>query len=498
MSAHASIPIDKVMRSKLLLGNYFSGPSWDRWEACLKAAHGIKLNATELAAFTEVAGRAPPTKPVREFIAAAGRGAGKDAIISLDATHAAISFDPRGKVRPGEKVFIECIAVDRSQASVLFGYIRGYFSEIPTLKKMVVAVNADSIELSNKVVIEVRTNSYRAVRGRSILRAVLDEVAHFRSENSSNPDFELHAALTPGLARVKNSMLVLISSTHKRTGLLFERYKTFYGKDDPDVLVVCGGTMQFNPTFDQREIDRALASDPQLYGSEYLSSWRTDLSSFIDRELVEQAIDTGVRVRPPQPNTRYVSFCDASGGRGNSFTCGIAHAEGQTAVLDSLVEFRSPFDPDSVTRDVCTVLRSYHISRTVADSYAANWIVGAFGRNGIRLEHSERNRSEIYLDALPLFTSGRVKLIDNQRLAAQFYGLERRTFPSGQDKVNHPPGAHDDCCNSAAGALVAAMGRRSVVISKEVLAAARLPTAYTRAHAGMHRSARVQRTRLFP
>jgi hypothetical protein len=99
---------------------------------------------------------------------------------------------------------------------------------------------------------------------------------------------------------------------------------------------------------------------------------------------------------------------------------------------------------------------------------------------------------------LPLIHRWRVKLIDNQRLAARFYSLERRTFPSGQDKVNHPPGAHDDCCNSAAGALVAAMGRRSIVISKEVLAAATLPTAYSRAHAGTHRSARVQRTRLSP
>ena len=167
-------------------------------------------------------------------------------------------------------------------------------------------------------------------------------------------------------------------------------------------------------------------------------------------------------------------------------------------MLDCLIEIRSPFDPDIATRDITIVLKSYGLNKTTADHYAAGWTVSAFARNGVKLDHSERNRSEIYLDALPLFTSGRVKLIDNQRLAAQFYGLERRTFPSGQDKVNHPPGGHDDCCNSAAGALVAAMGRRSIVISKEVLAAAALPTAYSRAHAGTHRSARVQRTRLSP
>lgn len=495
MTAHP-ISIDKVMRSKLLLGNYFSGPSWDRWESCLKAAHGIKLTETELAMFTEVAGRSPPTKPVREFVAAAGRGAGKDSVISLDATHAAISFDPKGKLRPGEYAYVMCIACDRDQAGILFNFIRGYFDEVPALKKMVRDVSGDTITLSNKVIIEVRTNSYRGVRGRSVLRAILDEVAHFRSDNSANPDFELHGALTPGLARVPGSMMVLISSAHKRSGLLYERYKSYFGKDDDDVLVVRGGTRQFNPTFDQREIDKALASDPQLYAAEYLSEWRDDLSAFISRELVEAAIDRGIAVRPPQPNLHYTSFCDPSGGSNDSFTCSIAHNDKGTAVLDALVEIKAPFNPETATRDIAIVLKSYNIRKTTADRYAAQWVVSAFARSGITLSHSERDRSAIYMDVLPLFTAGKAQLIDNPRLAQQFYSLERRTFPTGKDRVDHGPGAHDDCCNSAAGALVAAMERKSIVISKGVLAAAALPTAYTRAHAAMHRSARVQRTRL--
>jgi hypothetical protein len=35
----------------------------------------------------------------------------------------------------------------------------------------------------------------------------------------------------------------------------------------------------------------------------------------------------------------------------------------------------------------------------------------------------------------------------------QFAGLERRTFPTGKDRVNHCPAGHDDLCNAAAGAL---------------------------------------------
>jgi hypothetical protein len=60
------------------------------------------------------------------------------------------------------------------------------------------------------------------------------------------------------------------------------------------------------------------------------------------------------------------------------------------------------------------------------------------------------------LDALPLFTSGRVRLLDSKRLVSQFAALERRTSSIGKDRVDHGPGGKDDLCNAAAGALVLA------------------------------------------
>jgi hypothetical protein len=65
------------------------------------------------------------------------------------------------------------------------------------------------------------------------------------------------------------------------------------------------------------------------------------------------------------------------------------------------------------------------------------------------------------LDCLPLFTSGRVRLIDNARLVAQFAGLERRTFPTGKDRIDHGRAGRDDLCNACAGALTLA-ARRAV------------------------------------
>jgi hypothetical protein len=78
-------------------------------------------------------------------------------------------------------------------------------------------------------------------------------------------------------ARVPGSMKILISNVHKRSGLLSQRYREFYGKDNDDILVVYGTTLQFNPSFDKDIIERALAEDPERYGAEYLSKWRDDL-----------------------------------------------------------------------------------------------------------------------------------------------------------------------------------------------------------------------------
>ncbi|MGB3746000.1 MAG: hypothetical protein WBD11_15975 [Xanthobacteraceae bacterium] len=80
-------------------------------------------------------------------------------------------------------------------------------------------IGDDSIELRNRVVIEVHTNSYRTVRGRSLLCVICDEVAFWRSEDSASPDVETAGAVQPGLGRIRGSMLILISTAHKRSRL---------------------------------------------------------------------------------------------------------------------------------------------------------------------------------------------------------------------------------------------------------------------------------------
>jgi hypothetical protein len=147
----------------------------------------------------------------------------------------------------------------------------------------------------------------------------------------------------------------------------------------------------------------------------------------------------------------------------------IAHDEGNIAVLDCLVEIKAPFNPTSATQQIAETLKSYGLTSTTGDKYAAQWVVDAFAKNGVLYRHSERDRSAIYLDILPLFTSGRVRLIDNKRLVSQFASLERRTSAAGRDRVDHGPGGNDDVCNSAAGALIDLDRRPPLVQQRDLL-----------------------------
>ncbi len=69
---------------------------------------------------------------------------------------------------------------------------------------------------------------------------------------------------------------------------------------------------------------------------------------------------------------------------------------------------------------------------------------------------ADKTKSEFYGELLPLLNSGRVALLDNQRLVAQLCSLERRTTRVGRDSIDHPQGGHDDLINAGAGAMVLA------------------------------------------
>jgi hypothetical protein len=454
----------EAMGDPNLFGPWFEGESWGGWECVLRAAYALPMTDGQKAFFRTIAGeRKPPARRVKELWIVAGRRAGKDSVASLIGAFTAALFDEMHRLRPGERPLVACYAVDREQAAIVLGYMRAMFADIPLLRALVARETQDGFALTNGVDLVVSTNSYRAARGRPVLVAIFDEVAYWRSELTSTPDLETYRAVKPGMATLSSTaMLVGISSPYRKSGLLYEKFKKHFGRDDDNVLVIKAPTAALNPSLDESVIAEALEDDPVAARADWLGEFRDDISGYADTALIEAAVDPGVALRPPRQEVAYTSFCDPSGGARDSFTCAVAHVEGDVAVLDNLVEVRAPFNPTLATQQVCGTLKAYRLHKTTGDKYAAEWVVDAFAKHGIVYEHSERDRSALYLDCLPLFTSGRARLLDNKRLVAQFGALERRTSPVGKDRIDHGPGGHDDLANSVAGALVQAVSNPGI------------------------------------
>jgi hypothetical protein len=106
--------------------------------------------------------------------------------------------------------------------------------------------------------------------------------------------------------------------------------------------------------------------------------------------------------------------------------------------------------------DFCQTLTSYGIGTVSGDRYAGEWPREQFSKRNITYRPSERVKSDIYRDMLPILNSRKCQLLDIPRLISQFHGLERRTARGGKDSIDHGPGQHDDVANAVAGALVLA------------------------------------------
>jgi hypothetical protein len=285
----------------------------------------------------------------------------------------------------------------------------------------------------------------------------LDEVAvWWNSELAANPDTEILRALKPAMITQPDSLLIGLSSPYAKRGLLYEKHRDHFGRDNSNVLVWQADTATMNPQVDKQEIAQAYRDDPLSASAEFGAQFRSDLEAFVSADVVRACVDDGVFERPPEDRVRYFGFCDPSGGSGaDSMTLAVAHRQKDNViVLDALREVRPPFVPTTIVAEFVEVCRSYRVGKISGDRYASEWCQLPFREAGVGYQVCERSKSDLYVAALPLLNSGRVRLLDNRKLIGQLISLERSTARgSGKDTVDHPKGQHDDVCNSACGVI---------------------------------------------
>ena len=129
----------------------------------------------------------------------------------------------------------------------------------------------------------------------------------------------------------------------------------------------------------------------------------------------------------------------------------IGHRVGDKAVIDATREMRPPFSPEAVIDEFAALLKAYRITKVHGDRYAGEFPRELFRKRGVSYVCSQKAKSDLFRDLLPLLNSGRIVLPKIERLTNQLCGLERRVSRSGKDSIDHGPGQHDDLANAVAG-----------------------------------------------
>ena len=352
------------------------------------------------------------------------------------------------------------LATDRSQCKTIFRYALALLKQVPALAPLVAKETEETIILKNNVTIEIATASYRGVRGRTVICAILDECSFFRSDESANPDREVLDAILPAMATIPNAMLLCVSSLYAKKGIMWESFKENYANDTSSALFWRAPTRTMNPLVPQSVIDAAMRRDEAVARSEYLSEFRQDLSPYVSPEAVAATVVPG-RLELPPAGHNYVAFCDPAGGGGggDAMTIAVAHLEEDIAVLDAVRFVSPPFSPEDVVAEFSALLgpASYGITRLVGDRFAGGWVKEAFAKHNLVYELSAKSKGQIYIDFLPMINSRRVSLLDIPRISTEILSLERRAARGGKDIVDHSRNCHDDVANSCAGALLLAI-----------------------------------------
>jgi hypothetical protein len=341
------------------------------------------------------------------------------------------------------------------QARAVFGYVRGLLEATPVLWAEVAAIKRFEIELKNGIVIAVHSNSFRTVRGRSLVGCVFDEVAFWRDETSAQPDIETYRAVLPSLATT-DGLLIGISTPYRKLGLLHQKHRDHFAQNDNDILVVQGSSKIFNATLSDAAIAAQREADPTGAVAEWDALFRSDIAAFLDDASIDAAVDHGRPAElPPRASVVYHSFTDMSGGGADASTLCIGHFVAERFVVD-VVRGRHG-DPHAAALEFSQLAKQYHCRTIWGDAYSKEWCAGLYRTaGGLEYRQSPLPRSELYLEGQVHFTRGLVSIPPHATLLRELRLLERRVARSGKDSVNHGVGGHDDHANSLFGCLYVA------------------------------------------
>jgi hypothetical protein len=275
----------------------------------------IQLDASDRDIARQIFGDVDVVPPAARDVLAAtcGARAGKSYLLgALRLLHLSL-VTPLTTLAPGEQAFGLIIAPDLRLSRQTLRYVSGAAKGAPTIARLIAGETADSITLQrpdNRVVcVEClpATRGGSAVRGRSLVAALLDEAAFFRDDDYLVNDTEIFKAVAPRI--LPSGQLIIASTPWAEAGLLHELHTANYGKPTSALAAHAPTLLLRDDEHTRQLVERERARDPENASREFDAvPMVAGSGAFFDPVAIKACIDESMPLVAPAMTSGRV-FC---------------------------------------------------------------------------------------------------------------------------------------------------------------------------------------------
>ncbi len=368
---------------------------------------------------------------------------------------------------PGEVATALIVAPDVRLGRQTLRYALGAARRTPTIARLVSNEASDSFTLrrpdGHAVALEVLPASRggSALRGRSLVSAVLDEAALFRDESAVVNDVEVYRAVSPRV--LPGGMVVICSTPWAEAGLLFDEFERNYGHP-VTALAAHAPTLLLNDSERNRQaVAREEERDPENarreFGAEFMAA---GAGLFFERSTVEAAVND--TLAPRFGFTGYRCFGAVGGDLGlvrdaSAFVA--VHTEKDAFIVAEVLELKPTKGNPLKLSEVCATASTFakrhgqkqirtdhHLIEAAREHMADVQLVAAPG--------GQEGKVRSYARVRELFAEGRVKIpAQYRRIVQQLLEITSKPTPGGGLTLHAPRrrGAHGDIVSALVLAL---------------------------------------------
>ena len=405
-----------------------------------------------------------PPQARRVVVLVKGARIGGSRFSATRLVHLALTADLH--LAPGEQAFGLIVAPDVRLARQSLAFGLGAARANPDIARRVRAVTADSFELvrDDGAVVTIAalpaTSGGSAVRGRTLVGAVMSEASFFRDSSAAVNDADIYRALLPRV--VRGGQLILESTPWAQSGLVWEFFDRQHGRpssalvaqaptllmrgNDPDVVALVEG-----------ERARDAASAAREFDAEFLS---IGSELFFDSNSIDEAIDHDMpHPFRPEDVTRYGRAAAGDVGLkrdGSGFAIILNRPDGaRVAFLDELIPQKGmPLTLGNVLMRWVSAMKAYSMKDIFLDQHEFGGATEALATAGIKTwlgPSGPSGKLETFLCVKEMLNEGKLRLPKHDRLILQMKSAVAKPQAGGGLRIEVPRRAgrgHGDLLSS--------------------------------------------------